>query len=77
MSIKSETTKKPKLLTTLVKGSKIIEFIEDLSMSDDGWFISVITANRKNKNYRQKNCITQKQMPVWIEFYKNQGYLQS
>ena len=69
--------KNPRLLNTLTMGNKTIRFVENLDMSDDGWFISVNITSSKNKNYKQTSCITLKQMPVLIEFYKGQGYVQA
>ena len=67
-----ETT--PKLLYTLRKGNHKITFTENLSLSSDGWFITVERSNRLRKDSATSGHITQKNLQSWVDKYTREGY---
>jgi hypothetical protein len=57
------------------KAKNEILFVEDLGMSDDGWFVSVRHQNIKTKAIQREHCIIQKNIEIWLEGYLREGYV--
>lgn len=65
---------KPIIILKKPKAKQRVEIVENLDMSDDGWFLSVNFIENKTEKIIDKHCIIKKDLDNWLNYLGTLGW---